>query len=103
MMTNIRFISPDEITGGLFSLEKNLENFGKQTAYYCADEAVNIIGVADVGDEMFYCCPTVVRYGDRWYLASVSSFTSMIMGVSMDRQAFVCGKGEACAEFRGVV
>ena len=92
-MTNIRFITPDEITGGKFSMEINLENFGKQTAYYCADEAVNLIGVANVGDEMFYCCPTVVRYGDRWYLASVGSFTSMIMGVSMDKQAFVCGKG----------
>ena len=92
-MTNIRFLSPDEITDNKFSVGPNPEAFIRQTACYGADEAVNLVGVADVGDETLYCYPTICRYGDRWYLVSVSSFTSMIIGVSNLNQAFVCGPG----------
>ena len=92
-MTNIRFLSPDEITDNKFSSGPNPESFMKQTACYGADETVNLAGVADVGDEILYCCPTICRYGDRWYLVSVSSFTGMIIGVSTNHQAFLCGTG----------
>ncbi len=92
-MKNIRFLSPDEITDGKFSLDVNRKNFIKQTAPYGADEAVNLVGVADVGDETLYCCPTICRYGDKWYLVSVGSMASMILGVPADYQAFVCGSG----------
>lgn len=92
-MSNIRFLSPDDVTEGKFSIGKNPENFIKQTACYGADEAVNLVGVADVGDETLYCCPTICRYGDKWYLVSVSSMTSMILGVASDYQAFICGSG----------
>ena len=90
-MTNIRCVSPDSITDNKFSAGRNLENFIKQTAYYGADEAVNLVGIADVGDETLYCCPTICRYGDKWYLVSVSSMASMIVGISADYQAFICG------------
>lgn len=92
-MSNIRFLSLDDVTEGKFSIGKNPENFIKQTACYGADEAVNLVGVADVGDETLYCCPTICRYGDKWYLVSVSSMTSMILGVANDYQAFICGSG----------
>lgn len=92
-MTNIRSISPDDVTGNKFSIGKNPENFIKQTACYGADEAVNLVGVADVGDETLYCFPTICRYGDKWYLVSVSSMTSMILGASNAQQAFICGPG----------
>ena len=92
-MTNIRFLTPDDVTGGMFSNEMNQQSFAKQTAYYGADEVVNIVGVADVGDETLYCCPAAARYGDKWYLVSVSSFTGNIMGVPADCMAFICGKG----------
>ena len=92
-MANIRFLSPDAITNNMFSSEKNAEQFARQTACYGADEAVNLVGVADVGDETLYCWPTICRYGDKWYLVSVSSFTSMIIGVNNNLQAFVCGTG----------
>ena len=92
-MTNIRCLSPDEITENMFSSYKNPENFIKQTACYGADETVNLVGIADVGDETLYCCPTICRYGDKWYLVSVSSFASMLVGLSMDHQAFICGTG----------
>ena len=92
-MTNIRFLMPDAVTDNKFSSGPNPENFIRQTACYGADETVNLVGVADVGDETLYCCPTICRYGDRWYLVSVSSFTGMILGVSNLYQAFVCGTG----------
>ena len=91
LMKNIRFVSPDAVTQGLFSYEKNQESFVKQTAYYNADEVVNIVGAADVGNETFFCIPTVARYGDRWYLVSVSSMTSNILGIATAFQAFACG------------
>lgn len=92
-MTNIRFLSPDDATNNMFSTGRNPENFIKQTACYGADETVNLVGVADVGDETLYCCPTICRYGDKWYLVSVSSMVSMIAAVPVDYQAFVCGSG----------
>ena len=92
LMTNIRFVSPDEVTKGMFSNEINQRSFMKQTAYYNADEVVNIVGFADVGGETFFCIPTVARYGDRWYLVSVNSMTANILGIAIDLQAFACGK-----------
>ena len=92
-MTNIRFLSPDAITDNMFSSGKNPESFNVQNACYGADETVNLVGVADVEDETLYCCPTICRYGDKWYLVSVSSFTSMIIGVNNYSQAFICGTG----------
>ena len=92
-MKNIRFLLPDAVTDNKFSMEQNQKSFIIQTACYGADEAVNLIGVADVGDETLYCCPTICRYGDKWYLVSVSSMTSMLIGVPNQYQAFFCGKG----------
>ena len=92
-MTNIRCLSPDAVSDNKFSNEINREIFIKQTAYYGADETVNLVGIADVGDETLYCCPTICRYGDKWYLVSVSSMASNIVGVPIHYQAFVCGPG----------
>ena len=92
-MTNIRCLSPDAVSDNKFSLEQNRKAFIKQNACYGADETVNLVGIADVGDETLYCCPTICRYGDRWYLVSVSSMASNIAGVPVHSQAFVCGSG----------
>ena len=93
-MANIRFLTPDDITGGKFSYEVNQQGFAKQSAYYGADEVVNIVGAADIGDETLYCCPTAARYGDKWYLVSVGSYVSSIAGIPVDYQAFFCGEGK---------
>ena len=92
-MANIRCVSPDDVTDNKFSAEMNRKSFIRQTACYGADEAVNLIGVADVGNETLYCYPTICRYGDKWYLVSVSSMASMLLGVSFDYQGFICGPG----------
>ena len=99
-MTNIRFLSPDDVTQGKFSNERNVENFKKQTAYYGAEEAVNIVGVADIGNETFFCCPTICRYGSKWYLVSTGSMTNNILGITSDRQAFICEAGSLLSLFR---
>lgn len=92
-MSNIRFLSPDDVTEGKFSIENNQKSFIKQTACYGADEAINLVGIANIGGETLYCCPTICRYGDKWYLVSVSSMTSMILGIPTDFLAFICGSG----------
>ena len=88
-MSDIIFLTPDLVTNNLFSHEKNQENFKKQTAPYGADEVVNVVAAAFVGDGTIMCIPTVARYGDRWYMVSVSSMTHMILGVDMNHQAFM--------------
>ena len=93
-LKNIRFLTPDELTDNKFSMEQNQQNYIKSTAMYGADETVDLPAVADVGDELLYCCPTVARYGEKWYLVSVYSMTNTILGVNMMSQAFGCGKGD---------
>ena len=92
-LTNIRFLTPDELTEGKFSIERNQENYIKMNAMYGADETVDVPAVADLDGEILFCCPTVARYGDKWYLVSVSSMTNMIMGIATNRQAFAAAEG----------
>ena len=93
-LTNIRFFTPDQVTDNKFSMEQNQQSYIRQNAMYGADETVDLPAVAEVGDEILYCCPTVARYGEKWYLVSVSSMTSNILGVNYMSQAFVCGEGD---------
>ena len=88
-MSDIIFLTPDSVTDNKFSLEINQENLKKQTAQYGADEVVNVVAVALISDGTILCMPTVARYGDRWYMVSVNSITSMILGVDMNHQAFM--------------
>ena len=88
-MSDIVFLTPDSVTDNKFSLEINQESLKKQTAQYGADEAVNVVAMAFIGDGAIMCMHTVARYGDRWYMVSVSSMTSMILAVDMNHQAFM--------------
>ena len=92
-MTNIQFLTPDEITDGKFSAGKNPENYIKMNAMYGADETADMPTVADIDGGVIFCCPTAARYGDKWYLVSVSSMTNQMMGFDMLRQAFVYAPG----------
>lgn len=93
-LANIAFHSPDEVTEGRFSMERNQENFMKQTAVYGADEVVNLVATADLADGTLVCMPTVARYGGRWYMVSVSSMVSMMLGIDMNNQAFMFAEGD---------
>ena len=65
-----------------------VENFEKQTRQYGADEVVNVVAAADIGGEILAVAPTVARYGEKWYLVSVGSMVSNILGIDMNHQAF---------------
>ena len=93
-MGEIRFVSPDLVTNNKFSMPQNIESFKKQTAPYGANEAVNIVGIAEIGDEVLCCCPTICRYGEKWYLVSCSSMTSAILGIETAKQAFMSVSAE---------
>lgn len=88
-MNNFRFLSPDEVTDNLFTT--NVKAFTRSSACYGADETIELIGIADVGEDIFYCCPTICRYEDKWYIVSIYSITNNIIGLSFENQAFVCG------------
>ena len=92
-LTNIRFLTPDEVTGGMFSMGKNPENYLKMNAMYGADETVDVPAVADLGEGIIFCCPTAARYGEKWYLVTVSSMTNMILAMEASMQAFVYARG----------
>ena len=80
-MENVRFYSPDDVTGGRFSNEKIVENYRKQNARYGADETKDIVIAADIGDDVIAVAPTAARYGDRWYLVNTGSMTQTILAV----------------------
>ena len=100
-MSEIIFLTPDQVTDNKFSMETNRESFQRQTAPYGADEVVNVVALAFVGDGTVRCMPTVARYGDRWYLVSVSSFTEMILGIDTNHQAFFYTEDAVKNLFRG--
>ena len=88
-MGEIRFLSPDQVTNNKFSLSNNIKNFQGLTDRYGADETVNIVGIAEIGEEVLCCCPTICRYGEKWYLVSCSSTTDYLIGIEPARQAFM--------------
>ena len=88
-MGEIKFFSPDQVTDNKFSMPKNTEAFSVLSAQYGADETVNIVGIAEIGEEVLCCCPTICRYGEKWYLVSCSSTTSNMLGIGFARQAFI--------------
>lgn len=87
-MKNIRFYTPDDATDGKFSIGRNPENFLKMTAQYGADEVVNLFITMDIGNETYVIAPSVARYGGRWYVVSIGSMISNILGIEANRQAF---------------
>ena len=80
-MAEIQFFSPDMVTGGKFSLEMNKETFRKMTAAYGADEVVNVVAAAALEQGLVICMPTVARYGEKWYMVSLSSMMANILGI----------------------
>ena len=86
-MTNIHFISPDSFTDNKYTRNSG-KYMAQQLLIYGGDEIVNVVALADVGNETLFFAPTVVRYGDVWYLVSTSSFVTSMAGFS---DVFVCG------------
>ena len=93
-LTNIRFLTPDELTDGMFSDDSNQKNFERLTAMYGADEVIELPAVADISNEILFCCPVVARYGEKWYLVSVNSITNALLGIDYMKQAFWSEKGD---------
>jgi hypothetical protein len=73
-MSNIRFLTPDSVTGGKYSSEQNQKNMkARYTDIYRADEITDVVAVADIGDETIAVIPTVARYGGKWYIVTLNS------------------------------
>ena len=82
-LDHIRFITPDQATGGSFS-DVTPEFYAGQTVLYGADEVRDMVAVADIGEEHVLVAPVVARYGDRWYLVDLNSVTRLLMKLDMN-------------------
>lgn len=69
------------MTEGMFSMEHNRQTYPTHNARYGADETRDVVIAADIVGDTVMVLPTAARYGDRWYLVSVNSFTQMILGL----------------------
>ena len=87
-LSNVKFLSPDAITDNKYSSERNKQALDRQRLQYGADELVDVPAIAEVGNEMLFCCPTVVRYGKRWYIASLSSNLTLWLNIDTYSRAF---------------
>ena len=91
-LSNIRFISPDSVTNNIFSSERNKKMLARRLEEYGADEITNPVAAADVEDEKLIFAPTVLRYGSKWYIVSLSSNVSVLMGINNRNSAFMCSQ-----------
>ncbi len=53
-----------------------------------ADELVDRMITFRMGQDLYGFAPSVARFGDRWYLYSMSGYGAMLMGVSAMDAAF---------------
>lgn len=88
-MTNVRFLSPDTVTGGRYSRTASMPSSAATMAMYGADEVTEVAALADLGGQTLFCAPRVARYGEKWYLVSVNGLTDSILSIDLFRQAFV--------------
>ncbi len=72
-MTNILFFAPQDMVGRDFFSERRLALIEQDREIYGADEICFLPTVADVGARKLILAPTVLRYGDKWYLFSLNS------------------------------
>ena len=101
-LENIRIYTPDDVTEGMFSHEMNQASYQKRNARYGADETRDVIIFADAGDTTIGIMPVAARYGDRWYLVSTSSMTSMILGIAVNCQAVFAVPEELAETVKGI-
>ena len=90
-MTSVTFYNPDDVTQASSAPDKvrksRQDNYVVQNHWYGADEVRDIVAVVNLGDEMIGVAPTAARYGDRWYLVSISSVTQNILGIEIYQRA----------------
>lgn len=90
---NIQTYTPEEamskgyLAPNYFS-ERNLEIIEKNRLMYGADELADRLVTFSMGQELYGFAPAVARFGDRWYLYSMSGTGAMIMGISATDAAF---------------
>ena len=87
-LEHIRFISPDDVTGGQFSQEEYQESYKASSARFGADEVRDIVAIADVGSKHLFVAPAVARYGDKWYIVTLYSMTRRLLGNAL--QTYYC-------------
>ncbi len=82
------FVEPEYIFGSKYNSDKVVQLRERAWAPWGGDEMVDVIAIFTVGNEQYAVMPSVVRYGDRWYISTLQGYASMMLGVSQFEAAF---------------
>ncbi len=85
---NVRLMDPETLSERYNTdpVRKRLETLG---LIYGADEIKETLAFADLDGETLAVNPILVRYGDRWYIASFEGITFSILAVEVNRRALL--------------
>lgn len=87
-LNTVTFISPDTLTDGKYSLESNQRFREKMRIMYGADELTDLAAVFTIGNERYMVIPGLARYGDKWYIYSLSGQLSSMLAIGYYHFAF---------------
>ena len=74
-LSNIRFFQPSDYVPG-FTSENIQKAEERYRVLYGADELADVIAVFTIGGEEYVIMPQLLRYGDRWYISTLSSVSA---------------------------
>lgn len=87
-LTFVGFFAP-EVLSDVYLTERNQENLAKQQAVYGMEELRSMVAGFTLGDDQYILCCDVGRYGDRWYMNSLSGNIGTLLGIPVMRAGLV--------------
>ncbi len=87
-LTNIRLVEPASVIQN-YDSDNIREKLKTYQHIFGADEIMETLAVADLDWETLIFDPLLIRYGDRWYIASVEGFAFFLLGIDTNRQALL--------------
>ncbi len=91
-LSNIRFLSPDDLFEGGFFTERRQDKMYREQLLNGADEIRYLPTVADMGTEKLFLAPSLARYGSRWYILTLGSqvMAQVVVKNNLPDVGFVC-------------
>lgn len=87
-LTFVGFFAPETLAE-LYLSERNQENMAKQATVCGMDELRSMVAGFSLGGEQYLLCCDVGRYGDAWYMNSLSGNIGNLLGIAVYRGGLV--------------
>ena len=78
----VGFVPPEDLIGEIFMDERNQRQIKKLAVCSGCDEIAELILHIRISGEDFYQCLECARYGDRWYVQSLTGNAAILLGMS---------------------